>query len=128
MPTVLVCRECAIPVRLRAGDHIGPRAELMPATRMSYLSSGRRIGADNPECDIRTWHTPRSFFFSAEDTMSVRDDSTNDELDDAELLAREQDDRDDFQRRQQEEPRYDTTTYGVVRATPSLNADGERGV
>lgn len=58
--------------------------------------------------------------------MSARDDSTNDELDDTELLAREQDDRDDFRRRQEEEPRFDTATYGVVRGSPSLIASWER--
>lgn len=58
--------------------------------------------------------------------MSFRDDDTNDQLDDAELLAREQDDRDDFQRRRQEEPRFDTTTYGVVRGSPGLVASWER--
>ena len=58
--------------------------------------------------------------------MNSHDGESNDELDDTQLLAREQDDHDDFRRRQQEEPRFGNTTYGVGRGSPALIASWER--
>ena len=58
--------------------------------------------------------------------MYTNDGESNDQLDDTQLLAREQDERDDFRKRQQEEPRFETTTYGVVRGSPALIASWER--
>lgn len=58
--------------------------------------------------------------------MHSHDDESNDQLDDTQLLAREQDERDDFRRRQREEPRFNTATYGVVGGSPTLVASWER--
>lgn len=58
--------------------------------------------------------------------MYGNDDQSSDDLDDTELLEREQDDRDDFRRLEQEEPRFRDTTYGVVRGSPALIASWER--
>ncbi|MGH7638107.1 MAG: hypothetical protein ACREOK_10695 [Gemmatimonadaceae bacterium] len=58
--------------------------------------------------------------------MYTYDDESNDQLDDTQLLAREQDERDDYRRRRQEEPRFHTTTFGVVRGSPALIESWER--
>ena len=58
--------------------------------------------------------------------MHTNDGQSNDQLDDRQLLAREQDERDDFRRLEQREPHFRDTTYGVVRASPALVASWER--
>lgn len=54
------------------------------------------------------------------------DDQGSDQLDDTELLAREQDERADFRRLEQEEPQLRDTTFGVVRGSPALIESWER--
>ena len=51
---------------------------------------------------------------------------SNDQLDDAELLSRERDQRDDFRRLEQEEPHFRDTTYGIVRGSSALIESWER--
>jgi hypothetical protein len=49
-----------------------------------------------------------------------------DHLDDAELLAQEQDERSYFLRLEQQEPHFRDTTYGIVRGSPALIESWER--
>ena len=58
--------------------------------------------------------------------MSHDSSDPNDLLDDADLLSRERDQRDDFKRLEREEPRFRDTTYGVVRGSPALIESWER--
>lgn len=58
--------------------------------------------------------------------MRGNDGESSDDLDDTELLERERDDREDFRRREEAEPRFRETTYGVIRGSPGLVASWER--
>lgn len=58
--------------------------------------------------------------------MDNWNDHSNDSLDDADLLARESEQRSDFRRLEQAEPRFRYTTYGIIRASPALIASWER--
>ena len=54
------------------------------------------------------------------------DDDSNDQLDDAALLSREQDQRAHFRRLEQAEPHFRDTTYGIVQGSPALIESWER--
>ena len=58
--------------------------------------------------------------------MQTHDGRPTDELDDKELLAQEQEHREDFRRQEAAEPQQRGTTYGVVRGSPALLAAWER--
>lgn len=58
--------------------------------------------------------------------MYDHEGESNDQLDDADLLTREQEQRADFRRREQAEPQFRHTTYGIVRGSPALIASWER--
>jgi hypothetical protein len=58
--------------------------------------------------------------------MRTPDSTSTDHLDDTELLAQEQEDRDDFRRRAAVEPQDHGTTDGVARGSPALVAAWER--
>lgn len=58
--------------------------------------------------------------------MRTDDGRPTDELNDRELLAQEQEDREDFRRREAAEPQRRGTTYGVMRGSPALLASWER--
>lgn len=59
-------------------------------------------------------------------TPPVHDDVPTDSLNDAELLARETSELDDFKRLERMEPRFRDTTYGVVRGSAALVTSWER--
>lgn len=58
--------------------------------------------------------------------MQKHDDRSADQLDDTELLAQEQEHREDFRRHEAAEPQETGTTYGLVRGSPALLASWER--
>ena len=58
--------------------------------------------------------------------MQRYDDRSTDQLDDRELLAREQAHREDFRRQEAAEPQPRGTTYGPMRGSPALLASWER--
>lgn len=64
-----------------------------------------------------------SFSFT---TMPTNRTDSTDHLDDAELLARESTDRDEFKRLEQAEPQFRDTTYGQVRGSSALVLSWER--
>ena len=54
------------------------------------------------------------------------DEQSNDHLDDAGLLSRENDQRADFRRLEQSEPHFRDTTYGIVQGSPALIESWQR--